>query len=92
MVNRFLPKLTKVDWYARILLEFLQKNPELQVAWVDFLKNRFFPFIWQVPTSRLSELLGLGLVDKVWKRATKTKNKRYLDIYKINKNWINYKF
>ncbi|PZM86412.1 hypothetical protein DLH72_01020 [Candidatus Gracilibacteria bacterium] len=92
MTNKYLPKLVKPGAYARILLEFLQKNPELKVAGVDFLKNKNFPFLGQTPTSRLSELLALGLVDKVGKRPCLGKKNRSLDVYKINKKGLNYKF
>jgi len=95
MANSKLPKLVKKQGYARILLEFLQKNPKLKVAWCDFLKIHFFkryPFIWQSPTSRLSELKELWLVDIVWRRKNILKNMSNIYLYQINKKWLDYKF
>jgi hypothetical protein len=46
MTNNFLPKMKKPEAYARILLEFLQANPELKVTGLDFLlQKKNFPFL-----------------------------------------------
>lgn len=91
MTNNFLPKLVK--WYAKDLLIFLQKNPNLEVAWVDFLKwKKWYPFLWQIPTARLSELLWHWLVTIVWKRKWKQAKTQPMNLYKINENWLNFKF
>lgn len=89
-MNNFLPKLKKPWAYARILLEFLQANPELEVAWADFFKGWKFPFLWQYPTARLSELKEMWLVEIVWKRENKLKNIRNIFEYKITKKWLKY--
>lgn len=91
-MNKALPKLTKKDGYARILLEFLQKNPKLEVAWVDFFKKKWFPFLGQYPTARCSELSALWLLDRVGNRKNELKNINNIFLYKINEKGLKFKF
>ena len=90
MTNHFLPKLHKKTSYVYILLDFLQKNPDLEVAGVDFFHKRNFPWLGQYPTARLSELKELWLIDIVGKRKNKLKNLHNINIYKINNSWLKY--
>ena len=94
-MNNQLPTL-RAGTYARDLLEYLQKHPKESVKWSDFLgfmntvvRNR--PFLWQYPTSRLSELKSLWLVDYVGTTKNILKERENIFLYRINERGLNYK-
>ncbi len=92
-MNNFLPKLKKPWAYARILLEFLQENPELKVTGLDFLLwRRNFPFLGMMPTARLSELKEMWLVEIVEKRKWKKIKTATINVYQITEKGLKFTF
>ena len=93
MTNNFLPKMKKPEAYARILLEFLQANPELKVTGLDFLlQKKNFPFLWMIPAARLSELKEMWLVDIVEKRKWKKTKTAMINVYQITEKDLKFTF
>lgn len=87
-MNNYLPKLKR--WYARELLVYLKNNPTEIVAWIDFFKWNWKPFLWSYPVARLSELKEMWLVEITWKRKNTIKNYDNINEYRITENWIKY--
>lgn len=95
-MNHYTPKLKRKDSYARVLLEFLQVNPNLEVKGTDFLwiYNKYIkkmPFLWSMPTSRLSELKEMWLIEITGKIKWIYTKTNPMNLYKITDKWLNFK-
>lgn len=85
------------NWQFWLILGYMKKHPNKQILASDFVNPSIFsnkPYIWYSASARLSKLYKMGLINMVWYKKWKIrffKKSRDRKIWKINKEWLEYK-